>query len=241
MPWKSLLKMGKLKPSPEAIDMFMSMGDQTVKRAKKTMLDIVMQDIFFGITTPSQAVLMLYGLPPPNVKETVKEMKRIFYDKEKMLEKKYIDILEEIAIKYYKGYEHGKIKEISGKDLDRLLKNMDIYIKRLKELRVQIDKRAQEKIIEEIYMDVFQLLKTLIGKKSQKITIEEFERIFIKKGKFPPRDLRILKEVVKARTEFKRGKLNSHSVNDARKNASVLINDLVEYNQRIDLLNNKKN
>ena len=43
------------------------------------------------------------------------------------------------------------------------------------------------------------------------------------------------------KTEFKKGKLNSHSVNDARKNASVLINDLVEYNQRIDLLNNKKN
>jgi len=31
MPWKALLKMGKLKPSPEAIDMFMSMGDKTVK------------------------------------------------------------------------------------------------------------------------------------------------------------------------------------------------------------------
>ena len=35
MPWKALLKMGKLKPSPEAIDMFMSMGDNTVKRAKR--------------------------------------------------------------------------------------------------------------------------------------------------------------------------------------------------------------
>jgi hypothetical protein len=30
---------------------------------------------------------MLYGLPPTNVKETVKEMKRIFVDQEKMLEK----------------------------------------------------------------------------------------------------------------------------------------------------------
>ena len=38
MPWKALLKMGKLKPSPEAIDMFMSMGDQTIKRAKRTLL-----------------------------------------------------------------------------------------------------------------------------------------------------------------------------------------------------------
>src|SRR3989344_4362502 len=32
-PWKLLLKMGKIKPSPEAIDMFMSMGDKVEKTA----------------------------------------------------------------------------------------------------------------------------------------------------------------------------------------------------------------
>ena len=35
---KLLLKMGKLKPSPESIDMFMSMGDKTVERVKRTLL-----------------------------------------------------------------------------------------------------------------------------------------------------------------------------------------------------------
>ena len=45
MPWKALLKMGKLKPSPEAIDMFMSLGDKTIKRAKTALLEIVIQDI----------------------------------------------------------------------------------------------------------------------------------------------------------------------------------------------------
>ena len=64
LPWKALLKMGKLKPSPEAIDMFMSMGDKTVKRAKATLLDILVHDIYWGVMTPSQALLMLYGLPP---------------------------------------------------------------------------------------------------------------------------------------------------------------------------------
>ena len=74
---------------------------------------------------------------------------------------------------------------------------------------------------------------------SQKQVIEQFEKQFIKTGKFQPNDLRILKDIVKARSEFKKGKLDSHSVNDARKNASVLINDLVEYNQRCDIANNK--
>jgi hypothetical protein len=49
-----------------------------------------------------------------------------------------------------------------------------------------------------------------------------------------------LKDIFKARDEFKKGKLNSHAVNEARKNASILINDLIEYNQRCELANGKK-
>ncbi len=235
MPWKALLKMGKLKPSPEAIDMFMSMGDNTIKRAKKALLEIVIGDLYWSVLTPSQALLMLYGLPPPTPKQVVGEMKRVFMTKEKMLEKKYIDILEEIVVKYYKGYEHEKVKEVSGTNVDRLIKDTEDYIKRLGELREQIEKRAQEKTIEQIYKDVFELLKTILGKKSQAALIEEFEKKLIKTGKLSRNSLRILEKVVNARKEFKKGKSNSHKVDLARKNASILINDLIEYSQRCDL------
>ncbi len=174
MPWKTLLQMGRLKPSPEAIDMFMSMGDNTTKRAERTLLEIVIGEIYWGVITPSQALLMLYGLPPPTPKQVVSEMKNIFVEKEKMLEKKYLDILEEIVIKYYKGYEHGKIKKVSGKEVDKLLGDMEAYIKRMKELREQIEKRTSEKTIEQIYDDVFGLLKQITGEKSQKTIIEFF-------------------------------------------------------------------
>ncbi len=239
MPWKALLKMGKLKPSPEAIDMFMSLGDKTIKRAKAALLEIVIQDIYWGITTPSQALLMLYGLPPPTPKQIVPEMKKVFVDKEKILEKKYINILEKV-VGIYKDYEHEKIKEIKGVEIDKLLKDTEDYLKRLKELREQIEKRVQEKTIEQIYKDTFNLLKTMLGKKAQAVIISEFEKNFIKKGKFSPQHLRILKDIVSARTQFKKGKLNSHKVDEARKNASILINDLIEYNQRRDLVNNKE-
>jgi len=240
MPWKALLKMGKLKPSPESIDMFMSMGDKTVKRVKATLLDLVLGDIYWSIITPSQALLMLYGLPPPNVKETVKEMRRIFYEKEKMLEKKYIDILEEIAIKYYKGYEHGKVKEVSGKEVDKLLKNTEDYLKRLKELREQIEKKTAETTIEQVYNDVLELMKTLVGKKAQEQMIKDFDDKFVKKGKFSPQNLRALRNIINARKEFKKGKLNLHHVDNARKDAQILINDIIEYNQRCDLSNKKE-
>jgi len=239
MPWKALLKMGKLKPSPEAIDMFMSMGDQTVKRAKRALLDIVIGDIYWSVTTPSQALLMLNGSPPPSPKHLVSDMKRVFLDKEKMLEKKYIAILDRV-VGIYKGYEHEKVKEIKGVEVDKLIKDTEDYLKRLKELREQIEKRFNEKTIEQIYSDVFELLKIMVKEKSQTKIIETFEKNFIKKGQFPPQDLRILKDIVKARAEFKKGKLDAHAVNDARKNASILINDLIEYNQRCELIEKKK-
>jgi predicted nucleotidyltransferase/uncharacterized protein (UPF0332 family) len=239
MPWKALLKMGKLKPSPEAIDMFMSMGDKTVSRAKAGLLDIVVHEIFWGITTPSQALLMLYGLPPPTAKHgLITDMKRIFVDKEKMLEKKYIKILERV-VQIWSDYEHEKIKDIKGVEVDKLIADTEDYLKRLKELREQIEKRASEKTIEQIYKDVFTILKAMFGNKSQNSIIEEFDKQFIHKGKFAPSSLRILKDIVSARTEFKKGKSNVHKVHEARKNATILINDLIEYNQRCEIANNK--
>jgi len=236
MPWKLLLKMGKLKPSPEAIDMFMSTGEKTVDIAKKRLLDIAVLDLYWGIITPSQALLMLYGVPPPAPKHTVAEMKKVFVDKEKMLEMKYINILEKI-IGLYKDYEHEKIKEISGAELDKLMKDFDDYMKRLKELEKQIEKRAHEKTIEQIYDDVFEMLKGIFGKKSEKILVTSFEKEFISKGKFPKKYLEILNDIVKAKRKFKQGKLTKHEVENARKNATILTNSLIEYNQRCELVN----
>jgi len=235
MPWKTLLQMGKLKPSPEAIDMFMSMGDKVVSRSKKILLSEVFTNIFWGITTPAQALLMLNGLPPPNAKkELVSDFKREFYNK-KMIEKKYIDFMERI-VNIWRDYEHEKIKEISGKEIDKLLADTQDYLKRLKELRKEIEKRAQEKTIEQIYKDIFTILKTMLGNQAKEKLISEFEKEFVKKGKFSPQHLRILRNVVSARAEFKKGKLNSHKVDRARRDASILINDLIEYNQRCELI-----
>jgi hypothetical protein len=186
--------------------------------------------------TPSQALLMLYGLPPPTTKETYKEMKRIFVDKEKMLEVKYIKILEEITIKYYKGYEHEKIKEVSGTELDRLLKNTEDYLNRLKELREQIEKKTHEKTSEQMYHDVFELLRSTTNKNGEKAIIEEFENNYVKKGKFTDQDLKAVQKVIEVKKEAKKGKISLLKADQARKSASGLINSLIEYNQRCELV-----
>jgi len=241
LPWKLLLKMGKIKPSPESIDMFMSYGDKTQEIVKRKLLDIVMGDIYWGVITPSQALLMLYGLPPTNVKETVSEMKRIFVDKifvdkEKLLDKKYWDILEEILIKYYKGYEHEKIKEVSGTEVDKLLKGSEEYVKKLKELRGEIEKRMHKKSFEEIYENIFKVLKSLFGNKAEASLIKEYGKEIVNKGKGNPKFIHTLNELISFKSKYKSKKSPSiQEFETLRKDSVYLINELIEYGQRKEL------
>ncbi len=251
LPWKSLLRMGKIKPSPEAIDMFMSSGDKLKETVERRIFDIATLDLFWGISTPTQGLLMLYGQAPGNVYDTVKAFRETFVVKEKMIEKKYADIFEEIALKYFKAMEHGKIKpgDVDGKTVDKLAKDALDYIKRLKELRIQIEKRVQEKSITEIYKDVFGMLEALLKKKSEPAVIKAFNEELIKKGKFPHRFLESLKFIAKIKKNVSKhekdvlknpekaeiGKL-VRDVDKARKVSSEIVNALIEYTQRCDFM-----
>ena len=239
MPWKTLLKMGKLKPTPESIDLFMKSADKTTSMIERRLID-AMIDIYYGVLTPSQALLMLYGVPPPTHKETSKLMHEIFVKKQKMLKPSDIKILEK-SIKSFKEYEHDLKYKISGAEIDKMSKEAEDYVKKLKELRKKIDKKAQEKTVEEIYTNTFELLKSIFGKKAQANLISDFEKELIKTGKLTQHHLHILKNIVGARTEYKKGKLNLQKVDDARKEANVLIEDLIEYTQRKELSLNEKN
>jgi len=235
MPWKALLKMGKLKPSPEAIDMFMKSADKTTDMAERRLVD-AMIDIYYGVLNPSQALIMLNGHSPPTHKETPKLMEEIFVKKEKMLKKSDIAILEK-AVKMFKAFEHDPKYKVQGKEIDSMLKDSDKYMKRLKELRKQIEKRYEERTIEQIYNEVFELMKHVVGKLSQEKTVADFEKNFVKKGKFTAQHLKILKSLIEARKEFKKGKLSGRKVDEARKNSTILVNALMEYTQRCELAN----
>ncbi len=242
MPWKLLLKMGKLTPSPEAIDKFMRMGDKMSDRVGRMLTDIFIKDIYWGVITPSQAMLMLYGSPPPTHKETPRIFHDVFVKKEKLIEKKYSDILKKI-VKTYKDFEHKKIKDgdIKGKDIDKFLKQAEEFNKRLKKLRKQIEKGSRGKIVEKLYGQVFDMLKNIFNKKSEKKLISSFEEEFIEKGKLPKSNLEILKEIAKIKKKQKQGKkLKREEVEDVRKKSRELLSHLIEHQQRKELRNLEK-
>ncbi len=238
IPWKLLLKMGRIKPSSEAIDLYMKQGEQTEDSVKRRLID-AMIDIYYGIVTPTQAMMMLAGEAPPVPKVIGQEAKLLFVDKLKVMGEKDLKTLEK-AVYLFKQYEYGKLKEISGKDLDEFRKESQDYNKMLKELRKKIEKNMQQKSAEEIYENVFKILKIFFGNKTQQELVKDFEQQLIKKGKIQPRYSAVIKELTVLKSKINSGKLTQKEVDSLKSNAIELMNSLTEYGQRADLISAEK-
>lgn len=234
MPWKLLLRMGKIKPSPEAIDMFMSLGEKVADNVKRKLNEILIDDIYWGVITPSQAVLMLYGLAPPTPRETYTLMREIFVQKEKLLEPKYVATLEKI-VEIYKKYEHEKLKTISGKEIDELLSECSDYIKRLKQLMEQIEKRTTENEIMQHHANCFDLLKIIFGNHTEQQLISKLDKELISKGKIPRKNLVTIMRVSEYKKKIKTKKFTKQETSDLRRDVHDLMSSLLEYSQRKEM------
>ena len=231
MPWKLLLQMGRIKPSPEAIDMHMDIAEKLIQRAKGKLLSVVGEDLYYATLNPAQAALMLYGIPPPTHRETIKLLNEIFVKKEKLLEKKYVDILDR-TFKYFKEIEHGTVKEISGKEVDRLLTDVDNYLKRLNKLFSAIESKSEKNRVLEFYDGCISIAQDLLNANSIKGSVEKGFEELVKKGKIPEKFLRTLKTVIKAKEDYLKNKITKQEVEKIRKEANMLIRALVDIVQR---------
>lgn len=236
MPWKQLLKLGKIKPSAEAIELYMSTGDQMIKRVKAKLREVGMEDTFWAILTPSQAALMMYGVPPPTPKETPEVMRDIFVKKEKILEERFVKILEN-NIKIRKDLEHGDLKDISGAQVDKLLKDCDDYLKRIDKLFKEIELRKQRESMLQLYDSIVAMIRDVlklegIEKADDTEIIKLFEDELISAGKVPAKFLRLLNEILSAKKDYDTGKLTKAEVEKVKRDSSQLIRFLVEYMQR---------
>ena len=77
-------------------------------------------------------------------------MRDIFVKKEKLLESKYVEILDR-NINVRKDIEHGTKKELSGKEVDQLLEDADKYLKRIKRLFSEIEKIKEKEDVVQVY------------------------------------------------------------------------------------------
>lgn len=239
IPWRLLLQMGKITGTPEAVERFITMGAKIAEDVKLKLNDIVVSDLYYSILMPSQGVLMLYGLAPPTPKETVELMRKVFVEKEKLLEAKYVEIVEKVFT-LYKQFEHEKIKSISGKEIDTLIEQAEEYHKRLKKLVEEVEKKVGEKTILKLYEDMIPLVESVVGKGGEQELVKKFESDIIKKGKLPRASLTTLQEVIRAKKDYAKGKLGRSEIDRVRRGAQELMALLTEYTQRRELLEAEK-
>ena len=237
MPWKQLLRMGKVKPSMEAIDMYMSTGEQMLDRTKLKLKEIAMEDAFWSILYPSQAALMLYGLPPPTPKETPELLRKVFVQKEKIFEDKYVKILEQ-NIKIRKDLEHGDMKEISAIELDKALSSAGDFLVRIRKLFTDIDEIQQRKAIVAIYDQVVTIMRDIlqfsnVKKAKTGDVLALFEEHIIHSAKLPQRVHSQIATLFSAKAEHDAGKLHRGEIEKVRIETQDLIRTLVDYVQRL--------
>ncbi len=236
MPWKLLLQMGRIKPSPEAIDMNMDLGERLLVRIKQKMLSVVGEDLYYAVLNPAQAALMLYGIPPPTPKETIKLLDEIFVQKEKLLEKKYVDILERVR-KAYKDIEYGKLNEVSGKQIDELLKDAEDYLKRIKVMFKQIEEKTEKESIIDIHANCLSATRDLLRElgypeAKEPELIKLFKEVVSPKTGLPEKLANTLKEIISAKESFLSGKLSRNDLNKVKKEARNYLRFVVEELQR---------
>ena len=236
MPWKQLLKMGKIKPSAEAIDIFMGSGEQVIRRVQLKLNEIGMEDIYYALLTPSQAALMLYGVAPPAPKETGKLMREIFVHKEKLLEDKFVKTLEKV-VEIRKAIEHGDKKELSGREIDELMGNGDKYLKRIKRLFTQIEKIREQHDMLSIYDTVTTVIRDVlrlegVEKVKENEILHVVEDKLVSEGKMPSKFLKTIQDIVRAKKDYDDGKLSKVEIEKVHRESGALIKFLVEHMQR---------
>jgi len=235
-PWKQMLKMGKIKPSQEAIELFMSSGEQMLKRVQFKLNEMGMEDIYYAILTPSQAALMLYGVAPPAPRETAKLMREIFVKKEKLLEESFVAILEK-NIQVRKDIEHGTKKEISGKEIDFLLRNAEKFLKRINNLFKQIDGIKEKESVLHLYDTCVTAMRDVLKAEGiESVQDDQLDEIFDKeivaKHLVPEKYHRMIHNLMKAKKDYDLGKLTKPEIEKAKKESNELIKFLIEYVQR---------
>jgi len=236
MPWKQMLKMGKIKPSQEAIDMFMSSGDQMLKRVHLKLKEIGMEDTYYAILTPSQAALMLFGMPPPAPRETAKLMREIFVKKEALLEEEYVKILER-NINIRKDLEHGTKEKLSGKEIDKVLSDAEKYIKRINKLFLQIQTTKDNEGVVHIYDTAVTVVRDVLRMENvDSVDNNELLKVFqseiVQKGTIPEKYFRYFKQITKAKLDFDYGKLTKSEVEKVRRESNEFTKFMVEFMQR---------
>ncbi len=207
-PWQMLLKKGKVRPSPEAVDSYIKSGKQILDRIKYKLKEIAIEDFFWATCTPAQGAMMLDGQEPPIPNKAAQEFREHFVKKRKLVEEKYAKYLEE-NIKLRKDLEHGTLKDVDAKVIDKHLTQSEEFLKRIDRLFKQLDrekvKDESEALYEKALEDVEADLK-MVGIHETTDALNDFRAHLVDKKLASSRYLNLLNKIKEAKEKHNVGR-----------------------------------
>ena len=126
---------------------------------------------------------------------------------------------------------------MTGTELDKMLKDAEDYLKRIKRLFTQIEKIKEEEGVLHIYESVVTIIRDIlriegIERVKPEEVIKLFETEMVHLGRIPEKYLRILRTLEKAKKDYDANKLNKAEVEKVKKDSTQFIKFMVEYIQR---------
>ncbi len=230
-PWRLLLKMGKLKPSPEAVKQFHSSGRMLLDDIKKKIKELVVERVFLSMFNPAQAAMMMVGIAPTHHGETPELFKKTFVDEEKMVDKKYYKYLKKIY-DIHKGVEYGNIEEVTPEMLAEQMEHAEDFLKMTEDLFDKIRKdQIKEKIdkIEASCMTtIVETLESLDVKKvSKKNALEKFKEKLVDTGLISgDKYYFVSKKLERLKRDYERGLLTTEEIAKAEREVKNVISSL---------------
>ena len=213
MPWRTLLKTGKMKPSPEAVEQFYKTGRMLIDIVNNSLKELVIEKLFLSMFNPAQAATMLVGIPPTHHGDTPKVFKKYFVDEYKLLEPKYVDYLNDI-LELRKGVEYGKIKEISAEkfleQLSHAKEFQDRMDKLFKDVRSELVKKSLEESEKKSIQAIIEVLKAMNVKATEKDAVELFRTKLYDSGLVTQKDYSFITKKLKSSfADFKKDLLTT--------------------------------
>jgi uncharacterized protein (UPF0332 family) len=234
--WKELLKLGKIRPSAEAIDMHMNVGTQLLERAKKVFNEIVMNDIYHSVLSPSQAILMLKGFNPTTPKETVLMFREVLEKKEKVFSKSDVDFLEEV-VKLFKKIEHNRDFLVTGAEVDKLISKAEKYLEKIKSVFELVSEEKSKESLNSAYGELLNQIRSLPGliDVDSNHIFDKFIIDYVDSGKLPSFIKLSLKSFLKVKKEYEKKPINVIELNKSLKEVRNIMSEIKNYRDKFYL------
>jgi len=178
MPWKRLLKLGKIQGTREAVESYMEDAPKKLARAKTVKLLMLAEDCYYAMVNSTQAVLMFMGLEPPVPSKLYDEVME-YLVKPGLMEEEYARWLKEI-VQIRKDIEHKKLLEVKGEFVDQWIERAEKYVEKMFALLNALEIRKKEKILERTHEVMLKAAATAIKalhKLPENMQIDELEKL----------------------------------------------------------------